>query len=58
MLAEEDIYPEKIYGKGTDTQTNKQTRRHFNIMTRTGLRAGPSENRKTVIRYFTFFTVK
>ena len=25
-------------------QTYKQTRRHINIMTRTGLRAGPSEN--------------
>ena len=48
MLAEKDIYHEKIYGKGTNRQTHRQTdrqtRRQINIMTRTGLRAGPSEN--------------
>ena len=40
---------------GTDRQTDKhpntQTRRHIHIMTRTGLRAGPSEklNTKTIL---------
>ena len=29
---------------GTDRQTSTQTRRHINILTWTGLRAGPSED--------------
>ena len=34
-----------IYGRGvTDTQTDTQVDKHINTMTRSGLRAGPSEN--------------
>ena len=33
MLAEQDIYIEKIYGKGTDTHTDRQTDRHADIST-------------------------
>ena len=35
----------EVWG-GADTQTNKQTNRHINTMTWSGLRAGPSERRR------------